>query len=74
MEAVDSRQICVHTPRPWEERAGIVSLDLGRDARNAVAALADRGIIVSYKDTQLRASLHFYNDEYDRLMAALQAI
>lgn len=76
MEAADDRQIRVRTPRSWEERAGIVSLDLGCDARDAVAALKDRGIIVSYKDTHLRASVHFYNseDDIDRLMAALQEI
>jgi len=76
IEAAESRQIRVLTPKPWAERAGIVSLDLGRDARAAVEALAAQGIIVSYKDGHLRASIHFYNseDDLDRFMEALQNV
>ena len=73
MDAAEARQIKVRTPKPWEQRAGIVSLDLGRDARAAVTALAERRIIVSYKDTHLRASIHFYNNE-DDLEAFLTAL
>jgi len=76
MDAARTRQIRVRTPEPWPERAGIVSLDLGRDAQAMVAALRDQGIVVSYKDTHLRASIHFYNseDDIDRLMDALHRI
>lgn len=65
IEGAEQRQISVRTPRPWEQRAGIVSLDLGRHAGNAATALAERNIIVSQKDGHLRASVHFYNDEND---------
>ncbi|MDD9878209.1 MAG: aminotransferase class V-fold PLP-dependent enzyme [Magnetovibrio sp.] len=74
IDAAEACQIRVRTPAPWAERAGIVSLDLGTDAGDTVARLKDQGIIVSYKDGHLRASVHFYNDEddIDRLIAALQ--
>ncbi len=73
IEGAEARQIRVRTPKPWEQRAGIVSLDIGRDAKATVQALAERRIIVSYKDTHLRASIHFYNDEddLDRFLGAL---
>ncbi|MDE0812098.1 MAG: aminotransferase class V-fold PLP-dependent enzyme [Alphaproteobacteria bacterium] len=76
MEAAESRQIRVRTPGPWAQRAGIISLDLGTDAKAAVAALKERGVIVSYKDTHLRASVHFYNneDDIDRLIETLNEI
>jgi cysteine desulfurase/selenocysteine lyase len=78
MEAAENRQIRVRTPGPWAQRAGIISLDLGTDAKAkaAVAALKERGVIVSYKDTHLRASVHFYNneDDIDRLIETLNEI
>jgi len=74
MDKAEDQQIKVRTPKPWEQRAGIVSLDLGRDAKETVERLKTRDIIVSYKDGHLRASVHFYNneDDIDHLMAALQ--
>lgn len=76
IECADVNQIKVRTPRPWAERAGIVSLDLGRHAGDTVRALHDKGVIVAEKDGHLRASLHFYNDEHDieRLFSALKTI
>lgn len=76
IEAADKHQIHVRTPRPWAERAGIVSLDLGRHAGDAVKKLNDQGVIVAEKDGHLRASMHFYNneDDVDRFIAALQAV
>ena len=76
IETADTYQIRVRTPRPWEHRAGIVSLDLGRHAGDSVRKLNDQGIVVSEKDSHLRASLHFYNNEDDigRLFSALRAL
>lgn len=76
IETADQYQIQVRTPRPWEHRAGIVSLDLGRHAGDAVRKLNDQGIIVAEKDGHLRASLHFYNNEDDieRLFSALRGL
>ncbi|MBT5513229.1 MAG: aminotransferase class V-fold PLP-dependent enzyme [Rhodospirillaceae bacterium] len=76
IDAAERRQIKIRTPRPWEQRAGIVSLDLGRDAGPAVKALEKKRIIVSYKDTHLRVSAHFYNNEEDmgRLLDALPEV
>ncbi len=76
IETADTYQIRVRTPRPWEHRAGIVSLDLGRHAGETVRKLNDQGIVVSEKDSHLRASLHFYNNEDDigRLFSALRAL
>ncbi len=72
-EAAMSRQIRVRTPKPWHERAGIVSFDLGQPAAPVVARLASQGIIVSEKDGFVRASVHFYNnaDDIERLVEAL---
>ncbi len=76
MEEAARRQIRLRTPRPWEERAGIVSMDLGHHAGAAVAALRERSIVVSEKDGHLRAAVHFYNndDDLDRFLDALQAL
>src|SRR5262249_47573259 len=73
IEGAEQRQIRVRTPRPWTERAGLVSFDLGKSAAPAVAALKKRRIIVSEKDGFVRAGLHFYNDEadIDRLLDGL---
>lgn len=76
IEEAERRQLKVRTPRPWHERAGIVSLDLGRPAGPAVEALREQGIVVSEKDGHLRAAVHFYNndDDIDRLLVAAQAL
>jgi selenocysteine lyase/cysteine desulfurase len=76
MEEAQRRQFKVRTPRPWAERAGIVSLDLGRHAGDTVKALRERHIVVSEKDGHLRAATHFYNneDDLDRFLDALQAL
>ena len=76
IETADQYQIRVRTPRPWEHRAGIVSLDLGRHAGDTVRKLGDQGIIVAEKDGHLRASLHFYNNEDDieRFFSALRSL
>ena len=73
IEGAEQRQIRVRTPRPWQERAGLVSFDLGKPAGPAVAALKKKGIIVSEKDGYVRAGVHVYNDEddIDRLLQSI---
>jgi cysteine desulfurase/selenocysteine lyase len=65
LAGLDAAGIRVRTPRPWHQRAGIVSMDLGRDAGEAVRELAQRKIILSEKDGFARASVHAYNNESD---------
>jgi len=76
IEEAEQRQFKVRTPRPWEQRAGIVSFDIGRDATDAVERLRRDGIVTSVKDGHLRAALHFYNndDDIDRLLDAMRAL
>ncbi len=76
IDRADQYQIRVRTPRHWPERAGIVSLDLGRHAGDTVKALKSEDVIVAEKDGHLRASLHFYNNEedIDRFFATLQRV
>jgi cysteine desulfurase / selenocysteine lyase len=73
ISGLDAKGIRVRTPRPWNERAGIVSMDTGKSARETVACLAKRGIVVSEKDGFVRASIHAYNNEQD-VDALLDAI
>ena len=75
MEEAERRQFKVRTPRPWTERAGIVSFDIGGHAGEKQAQLRARNIVVSEKDGHLRTAVHFYNSEDDltRFLDALQA-
>lgn len=73
LAGLDERGVAVRTPRPWHERAGIVSMDVAEDAVAVVKRLAERKIIVSEKDGFVRASIHAYNDEND-IDAFLDAI
>ena len=76
IEEAQRRQLRVCTPIPWEERAGIVSIDLGRHAGETVGKLREQGIVVSEKDGFLRASVHIYNNEEDieRLLDTLHIV
>lgn len=65
MEQADARGIGVRTPRPWHQRAGIVSLDLGVDHDALFQDLLRQKVVTSYKDGFLRLSMHFYNNEAD---------
>lgn len=67
MESALQRGHSVRTPRNWHQRAGIVSMDMGRDAQGIADALAQKNIRVSNKDGHLRATVHFYNNEEDIL-------
>lgn len=73
IEGAERRQIRVRTPRPWQERAGLVSFDVSKAAVPVVAALKAKHILVSEKDGYVRAGVHFYNDEedIDRLLRGL---
>lgn len=75
IEEADRAGIRVRTPRPWTQRAGIVSLDLGGASADAAeAALAAQGVFVASKDGHLRAAAHIYNSEDDvaRFVALLR--
>jgi cysteine desulfurase/selenocysteine lyase len=76
MESTLQRGHTVRTPRDWHQRAGIVSLDMGRDAGAIADALAERNIRVSNKDGHLRATVHIYNNEEDiiRFLDALEQL
>lgn len=75
MDRCDAAGIGLATPRPWTERAGIVSFALPGDAEAIQAALKARRIVVSVKDGRVRAAVHFYNTEaeLDALVGALEA-
>jgi selenocysteine lyase/cysteine desulfurase len=62
---LDTLGIRVRTPRKWENRAGIISMDFGKNARDLVDWLADRRVIVSDRDGFVRASLYACNNEAD---------
>lgn len=73
IELAEAKGIAVRTPRPWRERAGIVSFVQRGSADSCVKALRARGIVASAKDGFVRASVHFYNDEND-LEAFVEAL
>ena len=52
------------TPRDDARRGAMIAIP-SRDSSGLVAALAARDIIVSHRDSNLRAAFHFYNDESD---------
>ena len=68
----EEKEISVVTPGDWNERAGIVGLKTKNPAA-IVEKLKDQNIIVSARDSYLRASVHFYNtkDELDRFLDAI---
>ena len=70
----EEKEISVVTPRDWNERAGIVGLKIKSPAAT-VEKLKDQNIIVSARDSYLRASVHFYNtkDELDRYLDVVRA-
>jgi selenocysteine lyase/cysteine desulfurase len=52
------------TPEPDERRGATVAVP-SRDSARLSAELARRDIVTSYRDANLRASFHFYNNEED---------
>jgi cysteine desulfurase/selenocysteine lyase len=62
---------------PEQNRSTIVSIPLeDRDPAALLAGLAEKGVVCSLRDGNLRATVHFYNDEDDiaRLAAALRSV
>jgi cysteine desulfurase/selenocysteine lyase len=62
---LDTIGIRVRTPRKWESRAGIVSMDFRKSARELVDRFAKQRVIVSDRDGFVRASLYACNNEAD---------
>ncbi len=62
MELLEQRGKKVLTPYSWEERAGIVSVELP-NSKKTVELLREKKIIASARDGALRFSPHFYNTE-----------
>lgn len=62
------------TPSPDERRGPMVCVP-ARDPAGLCRALLEQDIVTSFRDANLRATLHFYNSEDDvaRLIAALAA-
>jgi len=75
IDELESRQIKVLTPKPWEERAGLVAISVDSAAGEIEDALRERGIIVAAKDGNIRAGIHFYNnrDDIDRFVSELSS-
>jgi len=75
IERADNMQLKIRTPRPWSERASIVSFDVGENAGGMVAKLHNQRIIVSEKDGHLRAAVQFFNtkDELDKFLEAIRS-
>jgi selenocysteine lyase/cysteine desulfurase len=50
---------------PESQRRGATVAVPARDAGRVVQELKDRGIVTSWRDDNVRAAFHFYNDEND---------
>jgi selenocysteine lyase/cysteine desulfurase len=62
------------TPAEDERRGPMVCVPV-RDVAQLFATLMEQGIVVSFRDDNIRATIHFYNseDDIDRFVAALKA-
>lgn len=72
-ERVEDRGFKVVTPKPWYERAGILSFDVA-EPEMVRQQLLDRRIVVNVRDgNTLRVAPHFYNtrQDIDTLVGAL---
>ena len=72
-ERVEDRGFKVVTPKPWHERAGILSFDVSKPEM-VRQQLLDRRIVVNVRDgNTLRVAPHFYNtrQDIDTLVGAL---
>jgi selenocysteine lyase/cysteine desulfurase len=70
IERADEKGLSLATPRPWEERAGILSFKVS-EPETIRQKLRENKFIVNVKDGRyLRAATHFYNteEEIDRLV------
>ncbi|MEX2643648.1 MAG: aminotransferase class V-fold PLP-dependent enzyme [Acetobacterales bacterium] len=73
IEGAEARGITVKTPRPWENRAGIVTIELPGDPETNAARMREAGVIGSVRGPWFRVSPHFFNteDEVDALVSLL---
>ena len=69
MELLERRGERILTPRPWEERAAIVSV-ASPDPQKAAARLREKRVIASARNNALRFAPHFYNTEEELERAA----
>jgi selenocysteine lyase/cysteine desulfurase len=62
------------TPAEDERRGPMVCVP-ARDVAQLFATLMEQGIVISFRDDNIRATIHFYNseDDIDRFVAALKA-
>jgi selenocysteine lyase/cysteine desulfurase len=72
IEGLDELDGQVVTPRAWQER-GALTCVASTDAEALVATLAERGIVSSSRDGNLRISPHCYNARED-IEAVLEAL
>lgn len=72
MELLERRGEKILTPRPWAERAAIVSIE-SPDPPKAAAQLREKRIIASARNNGLRFAPHFYNteEELERVVSLL---
>lgn len=76
IDELESRQFKVLTPKPWHERAGLVSTAIDGDVDEIEKTLHEQGVMVAAKDGNIRTGIHFYNnhDDIDRFVDCLSAI
>ena len=75
-DRVEEKGFKVVTPRPWHERAGILSFDVA-EPESVRRQLKERKIVVNVRDgNTLRVAPHFYNtrQDIDTLVDALATI
>ena len=75
-ERVDERGFTVITPKPWGERAGILSFDIP-EPETVRRRLMEKKIVINVRDgNSLRVSPHFFNtrEDIDTLVEALVAV
>jgi selenocysteine lyase/cysteine desulfurase len=60
---------------PQQERRGPMVAVASRDPARLFARLTEQGIVTSFRDTNIRATVHFYNseDDIDAFVAAMQS-
>jgi selenocysteine lyase/cysteine desulfurase len=63
------------TPRQGERRGPMVAV-ASRDPARLSARLAERDIVTSFRDANIRATVHFYNseDDIDAFVAAMKSV
>ncbi len=73
MELLERQGERILTPRSWEQRAAIVSIE-SPDPHKAAARLRENRVIASARNNALRFAPHFYNteDELERTVSLLQ--